>query len=79
MRLIAGKSSLDLAKGISTFLDVPIASAEFKSFSDEETVVEIKVQAESADFIALKTYSLCSQLHGLQIHQSWNYSFVLMH
>ena len=57
MRLIAGKSSIELTKGISTFLDVPVAVAEFKSFSDEETVVEIKDNMRGEDVFIVQSTS----------------------
>lgn len=57
MKLIAGSSNIELAKSISDFLDVPLANAEFKAFSDEETVVEIKDNMRGEDVFIIQSTS----------------------
>ena len=57
MKLIAGSSSLELAANISEYLDVPLARAEFKAFSDQETCVEIKDNMRGEDVFIIQSTS----------------------
>lgn len=57
MRLIAGSSSKELAADISEYLDVPLARAEFKAFSDLETFVEIKDNMRGQDVFIVQSTS----------------------
>ena len=57
MRLIAGSSSKELATDISEHLDVPLARAEFKAFSDDETYVDIKDNMRGQDVFIIQSTS----------------------
>ena len=41
MKLIAGNSNLELAKSISSYIDVELAKASIRSFADGEISVKI--------------------------------------
>ena len=67
MRLIAGTSNRQLAEDISEILDIPLADALFKSFSDEETLVEIKDNVRGEDVFVIQSTSRPANHHFMEL------------
>lgn len=57
IKLISGTSNREFAEAISEILDTPILGATFKSFSDEETLVEIHDNIRGEDVFVIQSTS----------------------
>lgn len=57
MKLIAGNSNRALAEAISAYLNIPLAKAEIKRFSDMEVFVEIQENVRGQDVFVLQSTS----------------------
>jgi len=67
MRLIAGPSNKPLASAISEILDIPLANADFKSFSDEETLVDIHDNMRGEDVYIIQSTSRPANQHFMEL------------
>ncbi len=67
MRLIAGPSNKPLAAAISEILDIPLANADFKSFSDEETLVDIQDNMRGEDVYIIQSTSRPANQHFMEL------------
>lgn len=67
MRLIAGPSNKPLAEDISEILDIPLADTMFKSFSDEETLVEIHANMRGEDVFIIQSTSRPANQHFMEL------------
>ncbi len=67
MRLIAGPSNLSLAEDISEILDIPLADTVFKSFSDEETLVEVRDNMRGEDVFIIQSTSRPANQHFMEL------------
>lgn len=67
IKLISGTSNRELAEAISEILDVPILGADFKSFSDEETVVEIYDNIRGEDVFVIQSTSRPANHHFMEL------------
>jgi len=67
IKLIAGPSSKLLANAISDILDVPIVDADFRMFSDEETMVEIKENMRGQDVFVIQSTSRPANQHFMEL------------
>lgn len=57
MKLIAGNSNRPLAEAISAYLDIPLAAATIRRFSDMEVFVEIQDNVRGQDIFVLQSTS----------------------
>lgn len=67
MKLIAGNSNCALAELISDYLDIPLTEAQFKTFSDGETFVEIKENMRGQDVFLIQSTSNPANNHLMEI------------
>lgn len=67
MRLISGTSNRQLAEDISEILDVPLSDTEFKCFSDEETIVEIRENMRGRDVFVIQSTSRPANHHLMEL------------
>ena len=58
LKVIAGNSNIELAKGIASYLNLDLVNAEIKQFSDGETQVQINENIRGADIFVVQ--STCS-------------------
>ena len=55
MKLMAGNSNMDLARGIAEYLEIPLIDAKVRRFSDEEIFVEIKENVRGEDVFIIQS------------------------
>ncbi|MFA7275482.1 MAG: ribose-phosphate pyrophosphokinase [Pseudobdellovibrionaceae bacterium] len=67
MKLIAGNSNLPLAQAISKYLDVPLANASIKRFSDGEIFVDIDENIRGEDVFFLQSTSTPTNDHLMEL------------
>lgn len=67
IKLISGTSNRELAEAISEILDAPILGADFKSFSDEETLVEIYDNIRGEDVFVIQSTSRPANHHFMEL------------
>ncbi len=69
MKIVAGNSNRPLAEAISEYLDLPLANANIRRFSDEEVFVEIleNVRGEDVFFIQSTSYPANDNLMELLV------------
>lgn len=67
MRLIAGTSNKELAEDIAEILDIPLANTIFKSFSDEETLVDIRDNMRGEDVFIIQSTSRPANHHVMEL------------
>ena len=57
MKIIAGNSNRPLAEAISNYLNMPLAQAAIKRFSDMEVFVEIQENVRGQDVFVIQSTS----------------------
>ncbi|MGA1824303.1 MAG: ribose-phosphate pyrophosphokinase [bacterium] len=55
LKVIAGNSNIELAKGIASYLNLDLVSADIKRFSDGETQVQINENIRGADIFVVQS------------------------
>jgi len=67
MKLIAGNSNPQLCSDIADYIDIPLADAEIKSFSDGETKVEIRDNVRGEDVFVIQSTSQPANQHIMEM------------
>lgn len=67
MKIIAGNNNRNFAESVSEFLDIPLLDAVFKSFSDGETMVEIRENVRGEDVFVIMPTSRPANDHLMQL------------
>lgn len=67
MKLIAGNNNRTFAENVSEFLDLPLLDTVFKSFSDGETMVEIRENVRGEDVFVIIPTSRPANDHLMQL------------